>query len=350
MKVAVVRNASRSGVISMLTKPSPEKYGRRSLERVVGALQSAGHCTALLEGDKTLLAELERFMPPDPVTGEPTGLVLNLAYGIQGESRYTHVPAMLEMAGVPYTGAGPLGHAVSLDKVMAKTLMQAAGVPTPAFAVLDGPGGRCDGLRFPLVVKPRHESTSYGLHLVRDPAELGPAVQAVVTDYGQDALVEEYIEGREVCIGLLGNDPPETLPALELSFGGREPRVLTWDDKYHRRADEPGKICPAPLPPLLLRELERIARATFAACHARDYARVDIRLDAQWRPYVLEINSMASLGAGGSYVRAAAAAGYGFEELIGRIMAAAAARYPRAAQIQAGDLLADLVPTGADAW
>ncbi len=95
---------------------------------------------------------------------------------------------------------------------------------------------------------------------------------------------------------------------------------MTWDDKYHRRTDEPRKLCPAPLPPELLRRIEQIARTTFKCCHARDYARVDIRIDEHGQPWVLELNSMASLGAGGSYMRAAHTAGYTFEGLVNRII------------------------------
>ena len=128
MRIAVVRNQARDGVINAFGAPCPEKYGRRTIERVLQALEAQGHEVALLEGDKTLLARLEEFAPPDPETHKPTALVLNMAYGIQGESRYTHVPAMLEMAGVPYTGASPLGHAVSLDKAIAKRLLCTASI------------------------------------------------------------------------------------------------------------------------------------------------------------------------------------------------------------------------------
>lgn len=228
---------------------------------------------------------------------------------------------MLEMAGVPYTGATPLGHAVSLDKVVAKTLMRDAGVPTPAWAVLSAPGDPGD-LRYPMVVKPRHESTSHGLQLVHDRAQLDAAVLEIADRYKQDALVEEYIDGREVCVGLLGNDPPAALPAVELDFTDRRLRLMTFDDKYHRAQDEPTKICPAPLPQPLARELERIAVATFEACHCRD----DVRLDADGRPYVLEINSMASLGAGGSFVRAAETLGLDFDALVDEIVEVAAQR------------------------
>lgn len=327
MKIAVVRNQASDGVISDFGPRCPEKYGARTIAQVVSALEADGHSVALLEGDKTLLGALEEFAPADPATRRPTGLVLNMAYGIQGESRYTHVPAMLELAGIPYTGACPLGHAVSLDKAVTKRLLQAAGLLTPAFTLMQTPHDPPATLHYPLIVKPRRESTSYGLALVHDRDELHQAVEAVVSRYGQAALVEQYIDGREVCVALLGNDPPRALPTVELAFDDRALKLMTWDDKYHRRADEPRKLCPAPLTATMQQTIEQIAVATFKCCHARDYARVDIRIDSQGTPWVLELNSMASLGAGGSYVRAAQAAGYSFEKLVNRIVDVAHERY-----------------------
>ena len=326
MNIAVVYNRRREGIISSFGTPSPEKYGKRAIARVVDALTGAGHAVALLEGDKALLSALQEFAPPDRDSGEPTALALNLAYGIQGEARYTHVPAMLELAGVPYTGASPLGHAVSLDKAVAKQVLEANGIPTPAFALMDGPGDPPAPLEYPLIVKPRRESTSYGLALVRDRAELDSAIATIVERYDQAALVEEYIDGREVCVALLGNDPPEVLPIVELAFD-RPLRLMTWDDKYHRSEHEPRKVCPALLDRALREAVQEVSVQTFEACHARDYARVDIRIDRDGRPWVLEINSMASLGTGGSYVRAAEAAGHTFEGLVNRIVDEACERY-----------------------
>ena len=168
MRVVVVRNRKNRGIINSFGRPCPEVYGKRSVQKVMDSLRANGHEVAVFEGDMTLLPKLQDFTSADADLGQPAGLVFNMAYGIQGESRYTHVPAMLEMAGIPYTGASPLGHAVSLDKVIAKLLMQQAGVPTPAFTVMDNPKANDTGLRYPLMVKPRHESTSYGLQLVHD--------------------------------------------------------------------------------------------------------------------------------------------------------------------------------------
>jgi len=326
MRVAVVWNNDHSGVINRFGQPCPERYGARTVADVVTALREGGHDALACEGDKTLFSVLERFMPPDR-EGRPTGMVFNMAYGIQGECRYTHVPALLELAGVPYTGSSPLGHALALDKVITKKLLREAGVPTPDFRVARHAGAELNALRLPVVVKPRHESTSFGLQLVSDPTALAAAVESVVEQYGQDALVEEYIDGREICVALLGNEEPEILPLLEQDFGDREMRLITWEDKVHRAAAEPQKICPAAVDEALAARLREVSVATFRNCLCRDYARVDIRVDRSGTPYVIEINSMAALGATSSFVKAADVAGYGYSALVNRIVAVAQRRF-----------------------
>ncbi|MBN1587910.1 MAG: ATP-grasp domain-containing protein [Pirellulales bacterium] len=327
MKVAVVWNSNENQVLSRLGQPCPEKYGRRAVDNVVDGLREGGHEVDLFEADVTLLDRLKDFFGLDGEGWATDGIVFNMVYGIQGECRYTHIPAMLEMAGVPYTGSSPLGHALALDKVITKTLIHNAGVPTPRWMVAGRPDQEPEGLRFPLMVKPRHESTSFGLRLVHRRDELKDAIDCIVTQFDQEALVEEFIDGREVCIGLLGNDQVECLPLVELSFGGRGLNAFTWEDKMHKRQDEPTRHCPADLPEEFADRLRQIAVATFRACHCKDYSRVDLRIDRDGNPYVLEINSMASLGAGASYVLAAAVAGHSFSSLVCRIVDVAYRRY-----------------------
>jgi len=327
MKVAVVRNRNNNGIINRLGQACPEVCGRRTVQSIIDALRKNGHTVAFFEGDKTLLDNLEKFMPPDPETGRPTGMVFNMSYGIQGECRYSHVPTILEMAGVPYTGSGPLGHTLALDKVIAKVLMRDAGLPTPNFRVISRPGQSVKGLDFPVIVKPRHESTSYGLNLVRNRKELEEAVFNVVTQYQQEALVEEYADGREIYVGLLGNERIEFLPLVEIDFDGREIWTLTWADKYHKRPDEPAKVCPANVSKRLAGRLREISLTVYRLSHCRDYARVDFRIDASGKPFVLEINSMPSLGRGGTYALTAKKAGYSFTSLVSRILDVAHERY-----------------------
>lgn len=170
MKVAVTRNHDRTGVLNVFGRPSPERYSEKTVGRVANGLTEGGHEVFVLETDVTLLGALPSVLPPvDPADDDhPEAMVFNPAYGIQGACRYTHLPAMLEMAGVPYTGSGPLGHTLSLDKVVTKDIIAAARVHTPAHVVVSAPGQDLSGLRYPVVVKPRQESTSYGLTLATD--------------------------------------------------------------------------------------------------------------------------------------------------------------------------------------
>ena len=327
MRIAVVRNRDNQGVIGAFGRPCPEIYGKQAVQRVMDALREGGHDVRVFEGDMTMLPALKEYLPPDPDTNRPGGLVFNMSYGVQGDCRYTHVPAMLEMAGLPYTGSSPLGHTLALDKVVTKILMIEAGVPTPKFAVLAGPGGDVSKLEYPLIVKPRHESSSFGLKLVKTRAELDEGVRAIVEQYQQEALVEEYIPGREIAVGILGNRPGTCLPLVEVDFAGRHLDLMTHADKMHKSQDEPLRVCPAPVDERLADRLRDISLKTFAACHCRDYSRVDIRVNSRGEAYVLEINSMASLGWGGAYVLAARHAGYSFSELVCAIVDSAHTRY-----------------------
>ncbi|RWQ32724.1 MAG: hypothetical protein EOS20_28285 [Mesorhizobium sp.] len=330
MRIAVVRNRDFTGVINRFGQPYPESphpwpQSGATAHRVVAALQDSGHETLLCEGDKGLLDRLERFMPSDP-QGRPSGAVFNLAEGIQGEYRFTHVPAMLEMAGVPYTGSSPLGHGLTDDKVISKTLMRSCGVPTPNFCVMRDGTESAGNLRFPVVVKPRHEDNSFGLQLVHEPGQLRQAVELIVTEYAQDALVEEYIDGREIHVALLGNGQPEVLPFAEIDFGEREIGLLTWEAK-HLPAEQPTTICPTQIESSLAILLRNISVATFRACQCRDYARLDIRIDRSGRPFVLEINSMPGLSMSSEFVLAGIAAGHSYSSLINRILDVAHTRY-----------------------
>jgi len=326
MRIAVVRNYNYAGVINRFGHPCPEEYDRETVEGVEAALQAGGHETLLCEGDKGLLASLERFMPPDP-QGRPSGMVFNTAQGIQGEYRYTHVPAMLEMAGVPYVGSSPLGHALAHDKALSKRVLRDSGVPTPNFRVMRRGTETTGDLRFPLVVKPRQETMSLGLQLVEHPAGVKEAVEAIVAQYGQDALVEEYIDGREIYVALLGNEELEVLPLVEQDFGDRKTRMFTWEDKMHLSDTEPQAICPAPIGSSLAKKLGDLSIAAFRICQCRDFARVDFRIDRSGQPFVLEINSMPGLRTTSMYPVAARTAGQSYTTMINRILDVAHLRY-----------------------
>ncbi|MEJ2131134.1 MAG: ATP-grasp domain-containing protein, partial [Gammaproteobacteria bacterium] len=326
MRIAVIYNRESKAVINLFGVPNRERYGRQAIDAIVKALKSGGHNAIAVEGDKDLIDHLGSFMPR-VLSGERPGLAFNLSYGIQGQARYTHVPGILEMVGIPYVGSGPLAHSLCLDKVVAKMIMRQSGLPTPDFAVFDSIDFEMPELAFPLIVKPKNEAVSFGLKIVNDESELRDAVGVILEEFSQPVLAEQYIEGREINVGLLGNGPPEALPPAEIRFGAGGPNIYTYEDKTHRSEREIEVICPAEISEALTREAQDIALRAFGVLGCYDCARVDMRIDDQGNLYVLELNSLPSLGAGGSYVKAAASIGLDFPALINRLVDIASARY-----------------------
>ena len=135
MKVAVVYNRKSEKVINKLGTSNKERYGIKAIDRIVNCLKKGGHQVIALEGDRDLIDNLEEFMPR-VMKGERPGMVFNLAYGIQGQARYTHVPGILEMVGLPYVGSGPMAHSLALDKVVAKMIFVQHGLSTPELSLI----------------------------------------------------------------------------------------------------------------------------------------------------------------------------------------------------------------------
>lgn len=328
MKIAIIYNRDSQAVINLFGTPNREVYGLQTIELIKEALVAKGHHVKAFEGDKNIVYTLEDFMPA-VVSGERPGLVLNLSYGIQGRARYTHIPAILEMLGIPYVGSGPETHAVALDKVLTKIVLLQKGLPTPRFSVLETPDFTFpleEELSFPLIVKPKNEAASFGLKIVNSEKELRSGVQAIYENFRGPSLIEEYISGREINIGLLGNDPVQALPAVELIFTKGIP-IYTYEDKMHLSRRHVEKICPADLSLEQTDLLQSLAREAFQCLGCFDSARVDLRLDKEGKPYILEVNSMASLNPDGSYAYAAAQVGLTYAELVNELIEVASRRY-----------------------
>ncbi|MBI9034310.1 MAG: M20/M25/M40 family metallo-hydrolase [Bacteroidales bacterium] len=323
MKVAIIYNKDLSGVINTFGMQNKEFYNEATVKKVAANLEKAGHNVAIMDGNMFIIDRLKNFMPR-VIEGEQMGMVFNMAYGIQGESRYTHIPSMLEMLGIPYVGSNPSGHALALDKVMTKIIWQNLGIPTPDFWVFNTAKDNMSKVKFPVIVKPKMESVSFGLKVVYNESDLREAVHFIVTEFQQQALVEQFIPGREFCVGILGNSPVETFPVLEIDLEGDPDAIQTADDKAHKPR---RKICPADISEELTEKMKQYSIDAFRALNLRDFARVDIRLDADGNIHLLEVNSMASLGETGSYPTAARVAGYDFHKLVNRMLDVAAIRY-----------------------
>ncbi|MBF0198381.1 MAG: ATP-grasp domain-containing protein, partial [Planctomycetes bacterium] len=327
MKIAVIYNRESQKVINLFGMPNREKYGLEAIRRIVNSLKKGGHQVQSFEGDKDLIDNLEEFMPR-ALKGERPGMAFNLSYGIQGQARYTHVPGILEMLGVPYVGSGPLAHSLALDKVIAKMLFVQNDIPTPKFAVLNAPGFVTPKLKFPLIVKPKNEAVSFGIRIVEDEEELRNAADVIFDKFNQAVLVERYIQGREINVGILGNgENIETFPPAELHFGEEGPQIYTLEDKQRQSGREVRVICPAVIDDSITKKAQDIAIRAFNILGCYDCARVDMRIDDEGHLYILEINSLPSLGEHGTYVAAAATIGLDFAALVNRLVEVAASRY-----------------------
>lgn len=325
MRIAIVSNLSRKGIINVFGRQNKEHYAPDEIRAAAEALRKANHTVETFEGDKYLVENLEAFMPR-VLKGERPGMVFNLAYGIQGESRYTHIPSLLEMLGIPYVGSGPLAHSIALDKAMTKMVMGWANLPTPGFQVVSSASAKINSeLKFPLIVKPKDEAVSFGVRVVENQKQLCDAIKESISDFQSPALVERFLEGREFNVGILGNGgDAEILPIVEIDLTNAKERIQTFETK--KKCLLPH-ICPADVPEALAHELRELALKTFNTVHCLDCARIDFRLDKEGKPYILEINSMPAIHPNGSYFAAAKQAGHDYAGMINCMVKAAAVRY-----------------------
>jgi len=323
MKVAIIYNKNISEVINQFGIQNKEIYNPKTIKKVAGALEAGGHNVGIIDGDMNVIERIQNFMPR-VMEGEKMGMVFNMAYGIQGESRYTHIPSMLEMLGIPYVGSSPMGHGLALDKMVAKILLQKHNIPTPNFWVFSDHQFKEISIDYPVIVKPKMEAVSFGLRIVDNIEDLREAVKFIIDEYRQPALVEQFIKGREFAVGLLGNNPVEAFPVLEFDLENDPFGIQTYENKT---VNQRKKICPAVIPEDKKKEMISLSKEAFRVLQLRDFSRVDFRMDENNNVYILELNSMASLGSTGSYPAAAVVAGYDYKSLVNKMLDVAALRY-----------------------
>lgn len=238
-----------------------------------------------------------------------TGLAFNVIHGTFGEDG--RLQAQLEELGVPYTGAGVESSRRAFDKSLAKAIFLEAGVPTPRSEMLDlSQGPRQPSFAPPFVVKPPREGSSVGVHIVRDAAEADARI-ADTARHGSDVLVEEFIDGLELTVGILDD---EALPVIHII---PPEGVYDMASKYPWLSGTQGSqyICPADIDAGATRAVQQAALAAHRALGIEVYSRVDVLLDAAMRPFVLEANTIPGMTATSLLPKAAAATGIGFPEL-----------------------------------
>jgi len=317
----------------------------KTVNALVEAIRAGGHTCEFLEGDLTLYDTIRKFKPD---------ICFNICEGHFGDAREAQIPALLETLQVPYTGSKVLTLALALDKPMTKRVLHYHELPTPGFQTFernDEPLN--DDMTFPLFAKPSREGTGMGVSgksIIHNEAELREQVSYILERYKQPVLVEEYVEGREVTVGFVGNligpvarrlpeneEAPRMqaglrfLPPMEVDLKPFEHSDVVYSNRLKvALADQLDYLCPAPLDNDMIDELNWLAAAVFRVTGGLDVSRVDFRLDVHdnWKPYILEINPLPGLSPGISdLVIASAADGIDHTELVNMILETALKRH-----------------------
>ncbi len=312
------------------------------LPQIESALRALGHVPSRVPVAADVTAVIEAVRGVDPA------LVFNLAESFDGKSALeSNVAALLNLMGLRYTGSSPAALLMAGDKSLTKKVLSFHDILTPQFAtVYRGALDHVGDLSFPLIVKPPQEDASLGItskSVVRDIRELLGTMDSLQREFQSPVLVEEFVEGREFYVGVLGNASPVALPVIELDFSAfpaDRPRVASWEAKWGEGGTggdaETGEefagtrsIFPTDVPAELLARMQAVSIEAFNALRLRDYGRVDLRVTADERIYVIEVNPNCYLERSGEFARAAAESGIPHEALIARIVELAQGRYTR---------------------
>ena len=280
---------------------------------------------------------------PERLRQTKPDIVFNIAEGFYGVNREAHVPAICEFYGIPYSGSDPFTLSLCLDKARTKETLAFHGIPTPRFAVvrkLEELRATAERLSLPLFVKPLHEGSSKGItdsNLCRDAKQLFEQTGFLLENYDQPVIVEEYLPGKEFTCAVLGNgDDATVMPIVAMNFetlpSGALP-IYSFDAKFvWDRPENPLDIfqCPARITSALRASIERVTLDAYRVLGCRDWARIDVRLDAAGVPNVLEVNPLPGIlpdpADNSCLPKAARAAGIGYDELIQSCLKYAAAR------------------------
>jgi len=247
-----------------------------------------------------------------------------------------NVTGLFELLEIPYTGAPPLALANCQSKVFTKRLLSSYGITTPNFQLIKTFSERYKHqLRFPIIVKPAYEDASVGIDynaVVHNNSELNAKINYIFNEFKQAALIEEFIEGRELNVAVMGDENPVVLPISEIDFTAMPdhlPNIVSYQAKWdplHEAYHKTIPICPAVLPKKVQAKAEKIAVTAFKAMGVRDYARIDMRLSKENELFVLEVNPNPDLTEGAGFMRSAEAAGIAYDEMLEKIIQFALAR------------------------
>lgn len=307
---------------------------KETISAIVCALKSRGHAVDAIDADRPGLLTYFRNNRVD--------MVFNIAEGEHGgRMRESQVPAVLDYFDIPYTGSNGFALGLALNKALTKKILNAEAIPTPKFQLFyRGDEELNPALRFPLIVKPNREGSGKGIsvsNVAKDKKQLFAKITEVINTYKQEALVEEFIEGKELTVGILENGKMTILPVLEIDFSscaGSGEYFYSWRMKEYQGESALGLVptfhCPARLDAETEKRVKEVAIKTHQAVGCFDISRTDIRLGQDGVPYVLEINPLPGLDPNESnFPIMAYAAGMKYEDLIDAILMNAFSRTRR---------------------
>lgn len=325
MKIAILSNIFDDDERKTEVEDDLIRVGRLTKE----ALESYGHEVSFYDVNERVFEKLRKAKPD---------AAFNVCERFNGSSLFEpHVASMLELLGIPYTGSGPLALATCINKPMVKAILMHHEVPTPPYQVFYSPYRKLDPeLKFPLIVKPASMDNSIGITkeaVALNEKEMRRRVIYILERYNQPALAEEFVAGREFTIGIIGNDKEaQALPVCEITMeeaAANPHKIYDYDAKWNQEGvsyNHTFMNCPADIPKYLEMKLQKVALDVHRILGVRDYSRVDLRLDAENNPYVLEMNPNPGISADCLLPYAAQALGVNYHQLVNVIFCCALER------------------------
>jgi D-alanine-D-alanine ligase len=325
-------------VVLLHTKDAVDGEEDPVLGQIEQALRAGGH------EPRRVMVDNEVEPVVSTLTKDRPELVINLAESFAGKSALeSNIAALLNLLDLRYTGSSPAGLLVAGDKTLSKKVLRFHGIKTPEFAtVYRGMVDWAGDVQFPLIVKPPQEDASLGItqkSIVHDVRELLEKIAEIQGEYQSPALAEQFVDGREYYVGVLGNQNAKALPVIELDFSkfpADRPRIASWEAKWGDEGDAKGaeyegteSVFPEDLPDELRDRMQKVAVEAFHALRLRDYARIDMRVTDAGEIYIIEVNPNCYLEAKSEFARSAERDGMAYNALIGQIVDLAAARYSR---------------------
>lgn len=316
-------------------------YASNILREEVGAIEESlrmgGFNPYVLSVDyfsKELIQTLTEIAPK---------FVFNLCEEMNGKCELEMcVAGLLDLMEIPYTGSDPFALGLALNKFHVKQILRSSGIPTPR-GFLRYPGQKTSiprGMRFPVIVKPGRQDASLGINsdsVCHTAEQAERQIRYVHEIYEQEALVEEFLDGKEFNVSVIGHQNPEVLAVQEIDFAGLpegEPRIVSYRAKWDEESlmySSTVPICPAIIPERLENRIKDIAIRSHVCIGCRDYSRVDMRTDARGGLYVLEVNPNPDISPNAGFARAARVAGYSYQDMILKISQSALERAQKTA-------------------